>query len=526
MRDYIGKWTLIRRHEAILVACGALLLGVTAHQLDLFEGFYAFLQRYDWLQLDEWLFVLIFFGASAGAIAVRRGLELAEEMRERRAVEARALALARHDPLTGLSNRRVLQEELPMLLRRARVARHHAAVLVVDLDAFKPVNDIHGHDIGDVVLVQVAERLRAACNGELIARIGGDEFVVAIEHGANDEKPARLASRIIRELSAPYQIDERRIVIGATIGIARAPIDSSEPDELVRVADVAMYEAKRAGKDIYRFFHADMDARLRDRAALEHDLRDAIESGQVIPYFQPVMSLTEDRIIGFEALARWEHPTRGLIAPDDFVPIAEDLGLIDALSDRILRQGCAAARDWHPDTTLSINISPLQLRDPWLSARLLGILAEAGFSPRRLIVEVTENAVIDDLPLANEVFESLQSAGIRIALDDFGKGYSSLSHLRQLHFDHLKIDGSFVRSMESEESRKIVQAVAGLGKALGMPVTAEGVENAATADLLRRLGCEQAQGYLFGRPTPALATARTLHDFDLYPYLQHGGVRH
>ena len=337
---------------------------------------------------------------------------------------------------------------------------------------------------------------------------GSLEFVVAIEHAATDEHPARLASRIIRELSAPYRVDERKIVIGATIGIARAPVNSCDAEELLRAADVAMYEAKRAGKGQHRFFHAEMDARLRDRAALENDLRGAIEQGEIVPYFQPVMSLAEERVIGFEALARWEHPTRGLIVPDDFIPIAEDLGLIDALSDGILRAGCLAAREWEPDTTLAINIAPMQLRDPWLSARLLGILAETGFSPRRLIVEVTENAVIDDLPLANEVFESLQTAGIRIALDDFGKGYSSLSHLRQLHFNHLKIDSSFVRSMDSAESRKIVQAVAGLGRALGMPVTAEGVENAATADMLRELGCEQAQGYLFGRPTPAATTAK------------------
>ncbi|MBC9032250.1 EAL domain-containing protein [Sphingomonas sp. JC676] len=247
---------------------------------------------------------------------------------------------------------------------------------------------------------------------------------------------------------------------------------------------------------------------------LETELRDAIARGDVTPYFQPVISLADQRIVGFEALARWHHPTRGTIPPDEFIPIAEDLGLIDALTHRILRQGCIAARDWHGDTSLSINISPVQLKDTWLAARLLAILQETGFPPQRLIVEVTENAIIEDIEQVAVVFASLQNVGIRIALDDFGKGYSSLSHLRQLKFDHLKIDSSFVRSMDTAESCKIVSAVAGLGKALGMPVTAEGVESEEVADALRALGCEQAQGFLFGRPAPAIEAAHMLDGGD------------
>jgi EAL domain-containing protein (putative c-di-GMP-specific phosphodiesterase class I) len=260
-----------------------------------------------------------------------------------------------------------------------------------------------------------------------------------------------------------------------------------------------------------------MDARLRERKVIETDLRAAVESGAIDAYFQPVMSLADSTITGFEALARWNHPTRGLLAPELFIPIAEDLGLIDKLSYGILRSGCIASRDWPPHTTLAINISPMQLKDPWLSARLLAILTEYGFSPSRLIVEVTENAIIEDIPHVATVFSSLQNAGIRIALDDFGKGYSSLNHLRQLRFDHLKIDSSFVLSMDASESLKIVSAIAGLGQALGMPVTAEGVETEASAETLRSLGCEQAQGYLFGRAVTASETAKLFLAPDAVP---------
>jgi predicted signal transduction protein with EAL and GGDEF domain len=320
----------------------------------------------------------------------------------------------------------------------------------------------------------------------------------------------RTASQIIRALSAPYEVAGRKLNLGATVGIARAPADGTASDDLLRAADVAMYDGKRSGKGTHWFFHAEMDERLRARATLETELRVAIAAGDVSPYFQPVISLADRRIIGFEALARWHHPTRGTIPPDEFIPIAEDLGLISELSHLILRQGCIASRDWHSDTSLSVNISPIQLKGSSLTQQLLAILEETGFSPQRLIIEVTENAIIEDIKGAASVFASLQKAGVRVALDDFGKGYSSLSHLRELKFNHLKIDSSFLRSMDTLESRKIVSAVTGLGNALGLPVTAEGVETEEVADALRALGCEHAQGYLFGRPVPAAEAARML----------------
>lgn len=509
MVKYVGSGKLMKRSEALIF--GVIGVGSTLISL-LFDSFgqvARFSARYPKLHIEVFASMVFFVCVAALIIAFRRAADFAREIVKREDAEQRANLLARHDPLTGLPNRRRMGEELDSAIEAVENSASECAVFVIDLDQFKPVNDLHGHKVGDAVLVEVANRLRSASDDKTtFARLGGDEFVCITSYPAGADDPARVAGQFLRVLGEPFLVGETRIEIGATIGIARCPQDGASADKLLRAADVAMYEAKRAGRGRYHFFHAEMDARLRERAIIEADLRAAIENGDVEAYFQPVMSLSDSTITGFEALARWNHPTRGLLAPELFIPIAEDLGLIDKLSYGILRSGCIASRDWPPHTTLAINISPMQLKDPWLSARLLAILTEHGFSPSRLIVEVTENAIIEDIPLVANVFSSLQNAGIRIALDDFGKGYSSLNHLRQLRFDHLKIDSSFVLSMDASESRKIVSAIAGLGKALGMPVTAEGVENEASAQTLRSLGCEQAQGYLFGRPVTASETAK------------------
>lgn len=501
-------WRLVRRGEALGIGICATIVLTVFHQSNAFDRMAAFLAKHEAWQLDELFFTLCIGGVAALFIALRRAFDMRREIIAREAAEARYTQLARHDPLTGLPNRRVLEEELrTTLLERGR-AGAECAVLFIDLDHFKPVNDVHGHEFGDALLIEVSDRFRqlgAPC--ALTYRLGGDEFVCVISYEPGSETPNRIAGQIIRSLTEPFQIRGRKIEIGATVGVSRCPADGEEVEELIRSADVAMYEAKRAAPGTYRFFHAEMDERLRERAALEGEIRVALSAGDIIPYFQPVIDLDSGRVAGFEALARWIHPTRGIIPPDHFIPILEDLGLIDALCQRILYEGCLVAQQWPPHTTLSINISPQQLSDPWLSPRLLSVLSKTGFAPSRLIVEVTENAIIGDIDLAADVFASLQNAGIRIALDDFGKGYSSLAHLRQLRFNHLQIDSSFVRSMESLESQKIVSAVVGLGKALGMSVTAEGVESVAIADALRALGCEQAQGFLFGRPMPASEAA-------------------
>lgn len=506
--QYFGKSRLIQQGEAGVVLLLASILAGLFLYIDAFELFADFVERQENWQLDELAAVVLVGSWASIVLLFRRSREMKREIDRREEAEAQANKLARHDPLTGLPNRRQFNEELTSMLASIKNSAYECAVFLIDLDRFKSVNDVHGHGVGDELLVEVAARLKNVCrSGTSIARLGGDEFVCILQYRVGSEAPARLAGRIIHTLSETFDIAGVQLDAKATVGIARCPIDATTPTDLLRAADVAMYEGKGSGKGMYRFFHAEMDARLRERAALESDLRAAIEHGQLRPFFQPIIALDGNRISGFEALARWDHPTRGRIMPDVFIPVAEDLGIIDLLTYRILRESCLASRDWPPHTSLSVNISPMQLKDPWLSSRILAILTETHFSPGRLIVEVTEKAIIDDMSAAGEVFTSLQNAGIRIALDDFGMGYLSLYHLRQLRFDHLKIDSSFVLSMESAESEKIVRALTGLGRSLGMTVTAEGVETPGSMDTLRDCGCEQAQGYLLGAPIDAAGTA-------------------
>jgi diguanylate cyclase (GGDEF)-like protein len=509
LTEYFGASRYIQRGEARVLLVFAIILAALLFYHDAFDVFAEFVEQHEEWQLDE-LVSVVFIGSFASIVLLfRRSREMGREINRREEAEATALTLARHDPLTGLPNRRQFNEELAGVLTGIQNSGNECAVFLIDLDRFKTVNDLHGHAVGDALLVEVAARLKSICkSGTSIARLGGDEFVCIHRYAPGSEAPARLAASIIRTLGEPFDIGGVQLEAKATVGIARCPIDATAPTDLLRAADVAMYEGKGNGKGVYRFFHAEMDARLRDRSALENDLRAAVEQGQLRPYFQPIVALDGNEISGFEALARWDHPTRGLLMPDLFIPVAEDLGIIDLLTYRILRESCLASRDWPPHMSLSVNISPMQLKDPWLSSRILAILAETHFSPGRLIIEVTEKAIIDDMSAAAEVFTSLQKAGIRIALDDFGMGYSSLYHLRQLRFDHLKIDSSFVLSMESSESEKIVRAITGLGRSLGMTVTAEGVETNISMDALRDCGCEQAQGYLLGAPIAAEETAR------------------
>ncbi len=464
----------------------------------------------------------------AGAFQGFRGV--ASDVTDRVRAEARAAHLAYHDPLTGLANRRRMMEELAAAFARVRREGGGAALLVVDLDRFKPVNDLHGHAAGDAVLCQVAARLREATREtDVVARFGGDEFAIMAhfarpgptaadeaEDPDGDDK-ARLARRVVAALERPFALNDGALTVsvGCSVGVALAPADGSAIEELLRNADLALYRAKAEGRGCFRFFEAGMDAKLRERTALEADLRLAVARDELVPHFQPLVTLTTGRVVSFEMLARWPHPTRGMVPPAEFIPIAEDGGLIGALTENLLRRACRAAAGWPDSVLLAVNVSPLQLRDRALPGLVRTVLAETGLAPHRLEVELTESALVADFSLARDIVVELRTLGVRVALDDFGTGFSSLKHLQALPFDKLKIDASFVQAMTTDaDSGKIVSAVVGLGHSLGMLTVAEGIEDPKSVKILRRLGCDLGQGYLFARPMQedeacALAMGRT-----------------
>lgn len=424
-----------------------------------------------------------------------------------RAAEAHAQALARHDPLTGLPNRRLLAAEMSAALERTQLRSPDYLVFVIDLDRFKPVNDLHGHAAGDTVLCEIAVRLRRVVrDGDTVARLGGDEFAVLARVHRDDhvEAASELAQRLLAATRAPIDIGKVRINVDASIGIACCPRDGGDPDALLRAADIAMYRAKCEGKGTYRFFEQKMDDELRLQATLETDLRRALAGGEIRPFYQPLVRLADGQTTGFEILARWHHDQRGWIPPDVFVPLIEQMGISPAFTASILRRACRDALCWPARYHLALNLSPAQFKDTQLAALLLTILADEGMPPERLEIEITESALMGDFDIARAVLEDFRSAGLRMSLDDFGTGYSSLQHLRELKVDKLKIDRSFVLSMTScNESAKIVDAIIALSSSLGMTTVAEGVETAELARTLAAKGCDYAQGYFFGKAMAA-----------------------
>lgn len=457
------------------------------------------------LPLHKAVVLIVCLSAAFFLLAIRRSVQLDSEIKKREAAEAEAHTLARYDVLTGLSNRTAFSEELERAIGRTGRGLSACAVLLIDLDKFKPVNDIHGHAAGDAVLREISRRLKSVVRRpEALARLGGDEFAVVIEHPLGGDAPVRLAKRLIAAASQPIELGGVSIEIGATIGIAACPADGVDGQALLHAAGIALDRAKHEERGACRFFEPSMDTEIRTRAALEADMRRAISVGEIRPYFQPIVDLKKQSLLGFEVLARWRHPTKGLLPPDLFIPIAEDCGLSGDLTYALLRQACLEAVRWPDHLTLAVNVSPGQLKDRWLPQRILAILTQTGFPARRLEVEITENALVADIDAARAVLSSLQNLGIKISLDDFGTGYSSLYHLRELNFDKIKIDKSFVMTMrDSEESSKIVDAILGLSKSLGMTTTAEGIETVASLDRLTAMGCDFGQGYHFAKPLTA-----------------------
>ncbi|RTY77355.1 bifunctional diguanylate cyclase/phosphodiesterase [Pseudomonas veronii] len=424
--------------------------------------------------------------------------DVTEEVEARRRIEF----LSQHDALTGLPNRTRLQAFLDGKLKALPTLTHPLVMLSLDLDRFKPVNDLLGHAAGDRVLNEVSSRLSDCVrHGDLVARVGGDEFVlILIDAGAQDEVEA-LCRRLIESVERVIRVDKQDVFISASIGIALAPNDANGVTELLRYADIALYEAKAAGRNTWRFYSGEMNARIIERRRLESDLRFAIKHAELRLHFQPRYRISDGQMVGAEALVRWQHPERGLIAPDTFIPIAEESGLILSLSDWVLETACACAAQWPDELFVSVNLSPTEFKRGNLVERVRYALNKSGIEPTRMELEITESVMLEDAVGALEVMHTLKHLGIRIAMDDFGTGYSSLSYLRAFPFDGLKIDRSFLNRLEdSADDKAIVQAIVGLGRALSLTVTAEGIETAEHLALLKAVACDEGQGYFLSRP--------------------------
>jgi diguanylate cyclase (GGDEF)-like protein/PAS domain S-box-containing protein len=435
-----------------------------------------------------------------------------EDITEWQQAQAQIAHMARHDALTNLPNRTLFREQLEYALRRIK-RDEQVAVFCVDLDHFKDVNDSLGHPIGDDLLKQVARRLKECIReGDTVSRLGGDEFaIVQVGTELQVSQASALASRLIEIVGAPYIIQGHQVVIGTSIGISVAPEDGSDPDQLLKNADMALYRAKADGRGTYRFFESGMDARAQARRMLELELRAALLRDEFEVHYQPIHDLQIDQIVCFEALVRWNHPLRGTIPPMSFIPLAEETGLIVPIGDWVLRTACMDAVRWSRDVRVAVNLSPAQFKNRNLVASVIGALSASGLAPQRLELEITESVLLQDNETTLATLHKLRDFGVRISMDDFGTGYSSLSYLRSFPFDKIKIDRSFIHELATrDDAMAIVRAVTGLGQSLGISTTAEGVETSEQLALLRSEGCTEVQGYLFSQPRPAADVEKML----------------
>lgn len=455
--------------------------------------------------LTSWRDIL-FRDAPAQLVAVM-------DVTEKRQAEKRLSYMARHDGLTGLPNRLLFHECLDEALLRVRRNKKKLAIHYLDLDHFKNVNDSLGHSAGDKLLTAVAERLRSCVReDDIVARLGGDEFAI-LQMALNGPHEAQaLAERIEKLAAVPYDIDGQQIMSGASVGIVLAPADGDAQDELMKNADLALYRAKEEGRGTFRYFEPGMDASFRARRALESDLRKALRLGEFELVYQPLVNLKTGDISGFEALLRWHSTERGMVPPGEFIPHAEETGLILPLGEWVLREACAEAARWPGDLKIAVNLSPVQFKKGNLPETVRAALSASGLPAARLQLELTESILLEDSKMNLATLRHLRELGVGISLDDFGTGYSSLSYLLSFSFDSIKIDRSFIAEVsKSGTCPAIVRAITKLAEDLGIPTVAEGVETEAQRELLRKEGCTEMQGYLFSRPVPAGAIMELLN---------------
>ncbi|MCB1877405.1 MAG: EAL domain-containing protein [Chromatiales bacterium] len=501
-KDGVGMSPAAR--DALWLTVAVLVVALISVQVDVLERLVEWSRAHEDWELDELFSLLMALAFGVSIYSVRRLRELNREIKLRRDKEEEIRHMAMHDALTGLPNRVLFRQRLDQELERARRKNDHVAVLAVDLDHFKQVNDLFGHAAGDTLLRVVSQRMSDEVRKmDTVARLGGDEFAI-IQPGLDQPSGgAVLAQRLLRSIAEPIDLGSNHLVAGISIGIAVSTSADDTPTELLRSADIALYRAKEQGRSTFRYFEPDMDRVLRERQQLELDLREAVANERLELYYQPQFATRSRQLTGFEALLRWNHPTRGMVSPVDFIPIAEDTGLIRPLGDWVLKTACRVAAAWPQDLSIAVNVSPVQFAQPGLAERVAVILAETGLEADRLELEITERILMHETEETLKILHHLKDLGVRISMDDFGTGFSSLSYLRRFPFDNLKIDRSFISDLEhNTDDAAIVRAVVALGESLGMTTTAEGIENELQLDYLVDEGCQQAQGFMLGRPMP------------------------